>query len=221
LTTLLTAREVQDLLDVDKSTVYRMASDGRLPAVKVGRQWRFPAEALRSRFSLPPPTANGRPAAPAAGPGLAQALVELTAEALGVMMVVTDPYGSPITQVANPCPRFLALAQDPAAVAECAEEWRGLAGDRELGPQFRPGRHGFLCARALVRSGDATVAMVLAGGVAPEGEPADDLFVLDSERRRRVVAALPRLAALLSDMINGRHVPDVAALTGTNQGSPS
>lgn len=214
-TTLLTAREVQDLLDVDKSTVYRMASDGRLPAVKVGRQWRFPAEAIRNRFSLPPP--NGRPAAPAAGPGLAQALVELTAEALGVMMVVTDPQGSPITQVANPCPRFLALAQDPAAVAECAEEWRGLAGDRELGPQFRQGRHGFLCARSLVRSGEATVAMVLAGGVAPEGEPADDLYVLDSERRRRVVATLPRLAALLSDMINGRHAPDVAALR--DQGS--
>lgn len=217
-TTLLTAREVQDLLDVDKSTVYRMASDGRLPAVKVGRQWRFPADAIRSRFALAPVENGGRPAGTLEA-GLTQAIVDLTAEALGVMMVVTDAGGSPITSVANPCPRFVALAQDPAAVAECAEEWRGLAGDRELGPQFRRGRHGFLCARSLVRSGNGTVAMVLAGGVAPDGEAADDLFVLDAERRRRVVSTLPRLAALFSDMINSRHVPDAAALTRTDQGS--
>ena len=43
---LLTARQVQQLLRVDKSTVYRMASDGRLPAIKVGKQWRFPADEI-------------------------------------------------------------------------------------------------------------------------------------------------------------------------------
>jgi excisionase family DNA binding protein len=39
----LTTQQVQDLLDVDASTIYRMAGDGRLPAVRIGRQWRFPA----------------------------------------------------------------------------------------------------------------------------------------------------------------------------------
>ena len=42
MTTYLTAKDLQDLIRVDKSTIYRMAEDGRLPAVKVGRQWRFP-----------------------------------------------------------------------------------------------------------------------------------------------------------------------------------
>lgn len=40
--TYLTARDVQDLIRVDRSTIYRMAESGRLPAIKVGRQWRFP-----------------------------------------------------------------------------------------------------------------------------------------------------------------------------------
>ncbi len=44
----LTTREVQDLFKVDRSTIYRMAEDGRLPAVKVGRQWRFPSERIES-----------------------------------------------------------------------------------------------------------------------------------------------------------------------------
>ncbi len=38
---LLTVSEVADLLRINKSTVYRMAKQGRLPATRVGRQWRF------------------------------------------------------------------------------------------------------------------------------------------------------------------------------------
>ena len=44
--TYLTARDLEELIRVDKSTIYRMAEDGRLPAVKVGRQWRFPEDAV-------------------------------------------------------------------------------------------------------------------------------------------------------------------------------
>ena len=38
------AEQVSEMLGIDRSTVYRMAENGRLPAMKVGRQWRFPAE---------------------------------------------------------------------------------------------------------------------------------------------------------------------------------
>ncbi|MGB9754636.1 helix-turn-helix domain-containing protein [Roseiflexus castenholzii] len=38
---LLTTREVQDLLKLDRTTVYRMLKEGRLTGVKVGQQWRF------------------------------------------------------------------------------------------------------------------------------------------------------------------------------------
>lgn len=38
---LLTVDEVADMLRINKSTVYRMAKQGRLPAIRVGRQWRF------------------------------------------------------------------------------------------------------------------------------------------------------------------------------------
>ena len=41
--TLLTTRQVQELLRVDRITVYRMLNDGRLKGVKIGQQWRFPA----------------------------------------------------------------------------------------------------------------------------------------------------------------------------------
>src|SRR3989304_7971 len=46
--TFLTTRDLQDLIRVDKSTIYRMAEDGRIPAVKIGRQWRFPADKVEA-----------------------------------------------------------------------------------------------------------------------------------------------------------------------------
>ncbi len=44
MTEMLTAKDVQELLQVDRSTVYRMAETGKLPCIKVGKQWRFPAD---------------------------------------------------------------------------------------------------------------------------------------------------------------------------------
>jgi excisionase family DNA binding protein len=41
MTDLLTTRQVQDILKVDRITIYRMLQDGRLKGVKVGSQWRF------------------------------------------------------------------------------------------------------------------------------------------------------------------------------------
>jgi excisionase family DNA binding protein len=194
---LLTASELQSLFDLDRSTIYRMAGDGRLPAVKIGRQWRFPADAIRR---LVTPTEEPRPTATTttlAGES-ATRVVEMVAEALGVMMVITDLDGHPISPVMNPCSRFLALQDDPEAVIRCAQEWREMATAPDPHPQFRPGAFGFLCARSFIRFGGHPEAMVLAGGVAPEGDASDDLFVLSDEQRRRVVSTLPRVAAILA-----------------------
>jgi excisionase family DNA binding protein len=40
-TQVLTLMEVAALLRVPKSTVYKLAQDGRVPAFKVGKHWRF------------------------------------------------------------------------------------------------------------------------------------------------------------------------------------
>lgn len=42
----MTVEDVADMLRINKSTVYRMAKGGRIPATRVGRQWRFRLSAL-------------------------------------------------------------------------------------------------------------------------------------------------------------------------------
>jgi excisionase family DNA binding protein len=205
--TMLTAQQVQDLLDVDASTVYRMAGDGRLPAVRIGRQWRFPAEAIERLLIPTGSTSTGLPgngdgAAANGHPGLpvelATGLLDTVAHALGVTMVVTDLEGEALTPVVNPAPGLAQLLDDPAFTAACTVEWRGFAHEPHLAPRLQLGRHGFLCAHSLVRRGTSLVAMVLAGGIAPECSDDPDLFHLDAEGRRRVLDTLPRTAALLS-----------------------
>jgi excisionase family DNA binding protein len=233
---LLTALEVQELLHIDRSTVYRMAEDGRLPAIRVGRSWRFPADRIEALLDaaaadVPAPRADpptGAPApdgsaahlapapasAPAADPtrtpleaqdptlntDVASAAVEVAADLLGVMMVVTDMHGRPVTAVANQCTWFAAHADSPDVLDACVAEWRDLADHPDLSPRFQSGALGFECARAFVRHGSTLVGMVLAGGVSPSNDPGvdPDLYHLDPTARRRVLEALPRIAAAIS-----------------------
>ncbi len=225
---LLTAQDVGRLLDVDASTVYRMAGDGRLPAVKIGRQWRFPAGALRDAVQAGVPLTGVAPAlrgapSPQAAPAeatlwaetpYARDLVDVAAVALGVMMVITDLQGRALTPVANPCRWYADRADDPVVTTACSQEWSDLAVDLEFEPRFRRGAFGFECARSLVRSGPHLVGMVLAGGVAPaEAEAAlrHDLHHLTPTGRDRALTTLPRVAAALSRLA-GHPTPGASPL---------
>lgn len=219
---LLTALEVQELLHIDRSTVYRMAEDGRLPAIRVGRSWRFPADRIHAllgqegdagaaRLNVvtpvvePPGEADAGTPLEAAEPAAlnvaaAASAVAVGADLLGVMMVVTDMHGRPVTDVVNPCAWFEAHGAEPGVLDRCVTEWRDLADHPDLTPRFQAGALGFQCARAFVRHGSTLVGMVLAGGVSPATDASidPDLYHLDEAERERVLAALPRIAAAIS-----------------------
>jgi excisionase family DNA binding protein len=209
---LLTARQVQQRLHVDATTIYRMASDGRLPAVKVGRQWRFPADGVEA---LVAGTAAPSHAEPRLDPAPLQAVLDVSAPMLGVMMVATDMQGRPISEVANPCPWFVEHAEDEQTVAACTQEWRAMADDLDFTPHFQQAALGFECARVFIRSGSELVGQVLAGGVAPEGDDTEGLHHLDAQQRQAVLDALPRVSAALS-----RASQAAASAPSTRERSP-
>lgn len=179
---LLSADEVGRRLGIDVSTVYRMAGDGRLTAIKVGRQWRFPADAVpMSGVDSPIDFVT------------ADAVASVAADLLGGMVLVTDLDGNPVTRVHNPCDRYLSASPEQAHT--CLEEWRSLAGRHDLVPRFHRGVLGYECAAAFIRSGDRLVGLVIVGGIAPLDESAPDLHVLTKAQRSLVLDSLPRIAA--------------------------
>ena len=179
--TLLTTKEVQDLFKVDKSTIYRMAEDGRIPAVKVGRQWRFPSDQLDNLLGGAVPTSVApSPSAPPAGElaleavlpaETAQMVADLAAGLFDVMAVVMDMEGKSLSTVSNPCGYFSAVFEGTDAADRCADSWRQLGQEIDLEPRFLPSHLGFLCARSFIRHGHRLVGMLIVGGVAPPTWP--------------------------------------------------
>ncbi|MEA2023413.1 MAG: helix-turn-helix domain-containing protein [Actinomycetota bacterium] len=178
--TYLTARDVQELIRVDRSTIYRMAESGRLPAIKVGRQWRFPSDAIHEWLGAPssgdentPPRSN------------TQDVADLFAELCGVMVIVTDIAGNPLTSVSNPCGYFTAVSGEAAALERCVSEWKALGDQYDFEPRLRPSHLGFLCTRAFIRVGNELAGMVIAGGIAPDDWPPspDDIEAIAVESR--------------------------------------
>ena len=178
--TLLTSKQVQEIFKVDRSTIYRMAEDGRLPAVKVGRQWRFPSDRVESLLgqsaeaAVPSPGNGPDPSAELdtfLPPDAAQAVADLAADLFGVMAVVTDMTGRALTTVSNPCGYFTAVYDSLYTPDRCSAGWRRLGEEIDLEPQFVPSHLGFLCARSFIRIGSNLAGMVIVGGVAPQQWP--------------------------------------------------
>ena len=66
--TFLTTEEVLEYLQVNLRTVYRLIKAGKIPAVRVGRQWRFRKRDIDAWLDSQRPRGGGRAAVPAAQP---------------------------------------------------------------------------------------------------------------------------------------------------------
>ncbi|MDH3729693.1 MAG: helix-turn-helix domain-containing protein [Acidimicrobiia bacterium] len=241
MTTMLTSRDVQDLINVDRSTIYRMAEQGRIPAIKVGRQWRFPADAVERWLLESAPEASSELAAAAAtrnGDSIdlrnflprsaIQSAADLLADMLGVMVLITDMNGVPVTSVANPCGLFTVISTHPTAVASCIDGWRDYGSDADQMAAWRPSHFGFLCARSFIRLGGEIAGMVIVGGIAPDEWPpaqtdqaaiaakvgvdtkviadhVDEVHYLDHGRQQWVLDCLPRIGQMLTRFANERQ----------------
>lgn len=177
----LTTRQLQELLQVDRTTIYRMADSGRIPALKVGSQWRFPRQQVENwlttqRATLAEPehavalesSMDLRTMLPVA---CVQQIQDAFADALGVMVVVADLNGQHVTQPSNACGLYQVVETSPVARRRCQELWEQLARLPSLQPVFVESPIGLLCARGLIRVGSELKAMVVVGGIAPPGWP--------------------------------------------------
>ncbi len=200
----LTTKQLQEILQVDRTTIYRMADGGRLPAVKVGNQWRFPRQEVERWLKTQTSVFVG--AQESAHPHPQTDLEKLVAidcvhqildtfgDTLGVMFLVTDMGGRPVTRPSNPFPLYQALMQSPVARQRYQALWAELAQDLSLRPEFVPGPVGLLWSRGLIRVGQELQAMLVTGGVAP------GMWPPSPEERRRMAQELD----VELDLLEGR-----------------
>jgi len=238
---MLTAKDIQDMLQVDRSTIYRMAEDGRIPAVKVGKQWRFSSDAIenwlkdQSASSVSSPQTQSTielspddELASLLPIECVQLIQDTFADTLGVMAVITDMEGNPITEVSHTCGLFDAISDVPDAVHKCIESWHTLANTIDLEPKYTVSHLELLCARGMIRVGTELKGMVVIGGIAPDNWPPNpegvqaiadefeveaeiltphlsEVFYLDEAERTRVLSFVQRIANIIAHIASERN----------------
>jgi excisionase family DNA binding protein len=175
------------MLQVDRTTVYRMLNDGRLAGVKIGQQWRFSRREVEALgFGARPVGGEDALAARDVLPlHCIQPIQQVFAEIAQVGSITTAPSGRPLTEMTNAC-RFCqtVLASDSGRRA-CVASWRGLAKQSEQRPAFVSCHAGLQYARARIEMDGKLSAMLIAGQFYAQPPDADE----EAARLRRLAAA--------------------------------
>jgi excisionase family DNA binding protein len=141
--TFLTTEEVLEYLQVNLRTVYRLIKAGKIPAVRVGRQWRFRKRDIDAWLDSQRPRGGGRTAAPAPVP-------RPTADGRPRVLVVDDE-----ASIRDLLAKTLALAEYDVDVApdgrSALERMRLYAYDLLIADLKMPGMDGLTVIREAKR----------------------------------------------------------------------
>ncbi|MBC8331661.1 MAG: PocR ligand-binding domain-containing protein [Anaerolineae bacterium] len=163
----MTTKQVQELLQVDRTTIYRMINDGRLTGVKVGQQWRFARTEIQT--ILEGESTSGKANQPDVTPEIlpthcVQVIQDVFAEVAEVGAITTHLNGDPITQSSN-CTLFCQLirATDSGNLA-CKASWQKLAATPEINAdKFFTCHAGLQYSRAGIRVSEHISSILVAG----------------------------------------------------------
>ena len=171
---LLTARQLQELLQVDRVTIYRMLEDGRLRGFKVGGQWRFYRRDIdtwlrRQYGTIPiPESHNGAKTIPADSASAfpiacIQAVQGIFAEACGTTVVTVSLDATPITEVSTPGEFCRLVMTTPQGRGRCMASWRSAVADRSNPAGTHTCHAGLQYVAKAIKTDGRVVALLLAG----------------------------------------------------------
>jgi excisionase family DNA binding protein len=223
---LLTTKQLQELLQVDRITIYRMLNDGRLRGFKVGGQWRFSRQEIEQwlqqrRADLdvvepPHPVGDQAGAASHVLPlSCVQAIQGVCAEALDVASVTTDLTGTPLTDISNSREFCNLILSTDEGRRRCAAAW-----SQTDNGQVHSCHAGLLCANAPIVVNGQRVAVAagcqfatstwqtdLAALATDLGlnqnelrAASDDVRIVSNEYLGRVTSLLQRVADTFSEI---------------------
>jgi excisionase family DNA binding protein len=163
--TLLSAKQVQELLHIDRTTIYRMLKDGRLTGVKVGQQWRFYAREINDLLSGASRTSEkgGDVTVDVLPLHCMQPMQDVFAEIAEVGAVTTDKTGQPLTRLSNSCDFCKLILGSEQGRQACVESWRKLAEQNTPEAEFIPCHAGLQYTRARIEVQGELLALLISG----------------------------------------------------------
>lgn len=164
----LTTKQVQEILKVDRITIYRMLQDRRLKGVKIGQQWRFPRseveKLLRGEMEKVDVAAPAGQSSAAGFPiHCIQTIQNLFSDISLISAVVLDMQGNPLTQPSHVCGFCRLMFESSSAFDACRESWKQFAHLSMKGEQRFTCHAGLNYTGVPVLSGGSQVALFLSG----------------------------------------------------------
>jgi excisionase family DNA binding protein len=197
---LLTTKQLQELLQIDRTTIYRMLSDGRLQGIRVGGQWRFPRTVLEECLITKPTkqvaaTENATPTADILPLSCIEPIQEVFAAAADVGSVTTNLEGKPLTSFSNSCAFCDLILASPAGRKRCEASWKKFAESNPSHPRIEHCHAGLLYAPGRIQVENEFVAMIFAGQFVADDSERKALKVHDLARECNIPKAQLQQAA--------------------------
>ncbi|MHC1783741.1 MAG: PocR ligand-binding domain-containing protein [Anaerolineaceae bacterium] len=163
--TLLTAKELEEYLHVDRTTVYRMIKDGRLNGIKIGQHWRFNPQEVeillsgKSNASL----STSKITTDVLPLHCMQPVQDVFAEIAQVGVVTTNTEGEPLTRISNSCDFCKLILGTEKGRKACMQSWKKLADHKKNDPEFHHCHANLAYARAKIQVKGELIAILVTG----------------------------------------------------------
>ena len=161
---LLTTKQMQHLLKIDRVTVYRMLNDGRLNGRKVGNQWRFPQGEIDRLLGVESQTEDPVVETITDFPsGCIKEVQDIFAGIIGIGAVTVTLNGAPLTEptYSNPFCKLM-LASESGRIS-CQSSWRKIALKSTGEPSHQTCHAGLCYKRSVISDDGKATAWLIAG----------------------------------------------------------
>jgi excisionase family DNA binding protein len=166
LSELLTTKQLQELLKIDRVTVYRMLNDGRLKGVKIGNQWRFSQSEIDRLMGEDTETSESESQDEALTDfpsGCVQEVQEIFAGIIGIGAISVTLRGDPLTEPTYSNPFCKLMLSSPSGRQACQASWRKIALRTSGEPPFQVCHAGLCYQRSIITLNDQPAAWLVAG----------------------------------------------------------
>jgi excisionase family DNA binding protein len=161
----LTAKQVIELLSIDRTTLYRMIKENRIKGVKVGSHWRFLSSDVNAIMNGKLPdllTANELPKE-VLPVHCIQPIQEVFSDIIGVAALTTDSEGIPVTEISNSCKFCNMIMSTESGKAACQNSWKNLKFSNNGRPVFNTCHAGLKYSGASIKLVNKEVAKLITG----------------------------------------------------------
>lgn len=163
---LLTTKQLQELLKIDRITVYRMLNDGRLKGVKIGNQWRFQQSEIDRLMGENKEPADERDADRVLTDfpsDCVQKVQEIFAGIIGVGAITITLKGESLTEPTFSNPFCKLILSSPSGRQACQASWRKIAMHSTGEPPFQTCHAGICYQRSMITIDGQSIAWLVAG----------------------------------------------------------